>query len=105
MTDELPRTVKEIRAWLLTELTADVRKKRNIDDDDFKNILRCLHDLASWYWEQNIVLGHFLTYVVKNDFVRASTQADSSNVKALDVFARFVYNRLPSDWRQKGQAL
>lgn len=100
-----PKTEDEIREWLLNELSPQQRENRNITDEDLADILRCLHDLASWYWDKNVTLGHFLTYVVQNDFVKASTQADGSNVKALDIYARFLYNRLPEDWRKHGLAL
>jgi len=102
---DYPQTLEEIEEWLRTELTPDKREKRNITDEDMQQILRCLHSIAKWYWTGEEVLGHFLTYVVQNDFIKASTQADGSNVKALDVYARFLYNRLPSDWRLKALAL
>lgn len=92
----------QIREWLERELPEKTREERNMKEEDLNEIERLLKDLNDWYYDPvHTSLGHFLTYVVKNDFVNASCQADSTNVKALDVYARFVYNRLPKDWRSK----
>ena len=92
----------QIRAWLEGELGEETRKERNITEADLDEIERLLIHLNDWYYDPvHESLGHFLTYVLKNNFVNASCQADKTNVKALDVYARFVYNRLPPDWNSK----
>ena len=41
--------------------------------------------------------GHFLSAVIRNDFRGAVTLADNTNIKALRLYALFIYNYIPSD--------
>ena len=72
-------------------------------DDEIDHISMCLEHIVKWY-EEDYPLGSFLTAVVRNDFCEACLRADDINIRALYLYALFLHNRLPSDWRKKALA-
>ncbi len=68
--------------------------------DEIDHISMCMEHIYKWYHE-SYPLGHFLTAVVRNDFTEACFQADDTNKKALYLYALFLANKIPSDYRQK----
>jgi len=50
--------------------------------------------------------GGFLTALMENDFIRAVVSADGVNIKAIENWARFIYNALPSGcWGSKEEVI
>ncbi len=69
-------------------------------DDEIGHISMCMHHIYRWYHE-GYPIGHFLTAVVRNDFSLACVKADDTNRKALYLYALFLANKIPGDYRQK----
>jgi len=65
--------------------------------------------------ERGIEGGGFLMAVLCNDLMRALGKADSTNIKRLEDYGRFLYNEVPSEcfgsrakvvaWAEKGGML
>ena len=77
----------------------------DLSSDQFTHILNCLENITKWYYSEKYSLGHFLTAVVKNDFVGAITRADLTNMKAIRIYAYFVLWCLPKDYIEKAKEL
>jgi len=71
-----------------------------LNESDLNHIANCMHAIFDWYWNDR-PLGHFLTAVVRNDFVDACGRADSTNKLVLPVYATFLYNLVPADYSLK----
>jgi hypothetical protein len=65
-------------------------------DDEYEAIPSNTQSGLERYIEKRIMPGGFLTAVLSNDLMGAVAHADSGNIHALPLIARFVYNRLPS---------
>jgi hypothetical protein len=91
---------EEISKWLKTET-----KEMDLSTDQFDHILNCLEKITKWYDSEVNCLGHFLTAIVKNDFVGAITRADLTNMKAIRIYAYFVLWCLPADYIEKAKGL
>jgi hypothetical protein len=48
------------------------------------------------YVERKLYPGSFLTAVLSNNLVNAVSKADSSNLAALPLIVKFMYNRMPA---------
>lgn len=49
------------------------------------------------YIEKGIKPGSFLQAVLANDFIKAATRADSTNIELLHEWAIFMLNEMPDD--------
>lgn len=70
--------------------------------DELDHLAMCMHHISKWYYK-DYPIGVFLTAVVRNDFTEACFQADDINRKALYLYALFLANKLPMDYRKKAQ--
>ena len=48
------------------------------------------------YINEHRGVGHFLTYVLENDLARAIQHADSTNLKLLPNYVRYLHNEAPA---------
>ena len=67
---------------------------------EIAHIAKGMHNIYLWYTGGNH-LGDFLVAVVKNDFSNACLQADDINTKGLRLYALFLANKIPLDYREK----
>ena len=88
-------TRQEVEEWLKGELEATELTEKELD-----HVVECMYHIILWYYE-GLPLGHFLTAVLKNDFMEACGRADDTNRKVLFAYAKFIYNKLPSDFGKK----
>lgn len=68
--------------------------------DELDHIAMCMHHIYKWYYE-GYPIGGFLSAVVRNDFSEACLLADGANRKALYLYALFVLNKIPWDYKKK----
>lgn len=68
--------------------------------DELDHLAMCMHHIYKWYHE-DYPIGVFLTAVVRDNFTEACFQADDTNRKALYLYALFLANKLPMDYRKK----
>lgn len=68
--------------------------------DELDHVAMCMHHIYKWYWE-GYPIGSFLTAVVRNDLCNACFEADNVNRRVLYLYALFLANKLPMDWRIK----
>lgn len=61
-----------------------------------------LSDIQRWYWE-DLPIGHFLTALLENDLMETVGRADEVNVKVLSLYAKFLYNMMPMDYKVKAK--
>jgi len=92
----------DIRQWV-AENAEGLMPKIPFTLDELDHIAMCMHHIYKWYREA-YPLGDFLTAVVRNDFSEACFQADDANRKALYLYALFLSNKLPLDYRKKALA-
>ena len=71
--------------------------------DELDHISMCMEHIYRWYYE-GYPIGSFLTAVVRNDFGEACFKADDTNRKALYLYALFLANKIPFDYRKKAIA-
>ena len=90
---------RDIRFW--TRQNAEgLMPEATFSGDDLDHIAMCLDHIYRWYYE-DYPIGDFLTAVVRNDFCEACYYADDVNRKALYLYAIFLANKLPFDYRKK----
>lgn len=95
----------DIKTWLLKQTrTKDLMKAGLLTDENIDHVAMCIHHIFQWYWGKRD-LGHFLTAVVKNNFSQACGRADTANSYALPLYAIYLYNHAPIDYKQKALAL
>lgn len=63
------------------------------DKDHITNMLKAMVHVASGQAPG----GDFIKCLVRKDFYEAIKQADSINIKAIQIYASFIYNELPFD--------
>ena len=89
----------EIRQWV--ELNAkSLMLETQFTLAELDHIAMCLHHIYRWYHE-GYPIGDFLTSVVRNDFTEACLRADDVNRRALYLYALFLANKIPFDYRDK----
>lgn len=94
-------TKQHIIEWLKKQgLIRYLLEKEVLTEEQLEHIATCLHHIYRWYWE-NLPIGHFLTAVLENNFVEASLRADRTNQIVLPIYAVFLYNAVPMDYRTK----
>lgn len=84
----------EIREWV------EDNNEGRLDEHEIQHVAMCLEHVHQWY-HTGRPLGDFLTAVVKNDFCDAVFYADDINGKAFRLYALFLHNHMPDDWREK----
>ena len=90
---------RDIRQW--TEQNANgLMPEASFSQDDLDHIAMCLDHIYRWYHE-GYPIGDFLTAVVRNDFCESCYHADDVNRKALYLYAIFLANKIPFDYRKK----
>jgi len=96
------REESEIRKWVREE-----PEGRSLSIEETAHVVTCLRDIVLWYGGglPDYDLDPFMIAVVKNDFMRACGEADDINRKILPLYAKFLFNNLPGDWREKGSRI
>jgi len=96
-------TQDDIKRWLKEQGHIKfLLEKGALDEDNLDHIAMCMHHIYRWYWE-DYPIGHFLGAVVENDFMEACGRADSTNKLVLPIYATFLYNCAPMDYRKKAK--
>lgn len=93
--------LSQIRQWVEANAKG-LMPKTSFTLDDLDHIAMCMHHIYRWYYE-GYSIGDFLTAVVRNDFNNACFLADDVNRKALYLYALFLANKIPLDYKRKGQ--
>uniref|UniRef100_A0A6M3LNZ9 Uncharacterized protein n=1 Tax=viral metagenome TaxID=1070528 RepID=A0A6M3LNZ9_9ZZZZ len=75
-----------------------------LTSDELDHIAMCMHHIYRWC-EEDYPIGGFLTAVVRNDFTETCFKADDVNRKALYLYALFLANKIPFDYRKKAEEL
>lgn len=94
---------EDIKNWV-EENAKGLMPEIPLDQCEVEHISMCMEHIYKWYYE-NYPIGDFLQAVVSNDFFEACIQADSANRKALYLYALFLANKIPSDYRDKAYEL
>ena len=77
--------------------------KGPLSEDDITHITSILYNIVLWYYDQPSGLGGFAGHIIKNDFRKAVLNADTTNLRAIRVYASFMYNMMPGDYMQKAE--
>ena len=88
----------EIRQWV------EENARGLFTAQELDHIVMCMHHIYCWYYE-GYPIGDFLTAVVRNDFCEACYQADDINRKELYLYAIFLANKIPFDYRKKAKGV
>lgn len=91
----------DIREWV-EENAEGLMPETQFTLDELDHIAMCIYHIYRWY-EENYPIGGFLTSVVRNDFMEACLKADDVNRKALYLYALFLANKIPFDYRKKAR--
>ena len=96
----------KIQRKKIIKLCMNYSEYQQLDLKEQEHLIAQLSTIVQWYNDPTETsLGHFLTAVVKNDFVNAVSRADKTNIRCLIIFAQFLYNYLPLDYKQKAEGL
>jgi len=97
-------TQEDVKDWL--KVQGQVKfliEKQALIEKDLDHVAMCMHHIYLAY--HRIIpptgLGHFLTAVIQNDFMEACGRADSTNRLVLPLYATFIYNCVPGDYRER----
>lgn len=93
-------TQENIKNWLSKEL-----KHENLGEEKLNHVAMCLHHIYLWYIGvlKPYHLGRFLTAILRNDFMDACGRADSTNAQVLPIYAKFLYNYMPLDYKERAR--
>lgn len=91
----------DINNWVEQNATG-LMPETGFTPDEIDHISMCMEHILKWYYE-GYPLGHFLTAIVGNDFCEACFKADGTNRKALYLYALFLANKIPFDYRDKAK--
>lgn len=91
----------EIRQWVEANARG-LMPDTQWADGDLDHIAMCMHHIYRWYHE-GYPIGDFLTAVVRDEFSSACFRADGTNKKALYLYALFLANKIPYDYRLKAR--
>ncbi len=93
---------EDVREWLASQ-----SEGKDLNDEELSHVSMCLHHLYLWYKGDlsDYHLGNFLKAVLKNDFREICGMADNTNSKVLTVYAKFLYNFAPADYKAKARRL
>ena len=96
---------RDIKTWLLQQThIKELMKADLLTDKDVDHVANCIHHIYGWYHgKQN--LGHFLTAIVENNLMEACGRADTANTLCLPIYAMYLYNYAPDDYKQKAKPL
>ena len=79
--------------------------KGPLNEEEITHITSILWNIVLWYYDQPSSLGGFATYIIKNDLRKAVLNADTTNLRAIKIYALFMYNIMPGDYIRKGSGL
>lgn len=91
-------TQQDVKRWIKRQ----PESKLITSEKELNHVAMCLHHIYQWY-NDDLPIGHFLTAVLKNDFMEICGQADDANRKVLPLYAKFLYNIVPADYRTKAK--
>ena len=91
----------DVRQWL--ERNVSLMPDLELDAKELDHVAMCMHHIYRWY-QEDYPIGDFLKAVVKNDLCEAFFRADDANRKSLYLYALFLHNKLPADYRKKALA-
>jgi len=96
-------TQNDIREWLVEQGQVKILiEKEVLQDRDLNHIAVCMyHIFLAYHGRMPLPLGHFLTAIIENDFIRACGAADSTNALVLPLYASFLYNCVPADYPER----
>ena len=97
-------TKEDIKEWLKEQGQIKyLIEKQAITEKDLDHVATCMYDIYLAYHNKipRSGIGHFLTQVIKNDFMGACGSADKTNSLILPLYATFLYNCVPADYREK----
>jgi len=77
--------------------------KGPLSEDDITHITSILYNIVLWYYDQPSGLGGFGGHIIKNDFRKAVLNADATNLRAIRIYALFMYNIMPADYIEKAE--
>lgn len=89
----------KIRNWV-TQNAEGLMPDIPFTPNELDHISMCMEHILKWYYE-DYPIGDFLTSVVKNDFCEACYHADNVNRRALYLYAIFLANKIPFDYKDK----
>lgn len=96
-------TQEDVFDWVVKQRGHE-RLYTSIESD---HVAKCMHHIYLWHMrvDGREGLGHFLTAVIRNDFMEACFRADDTNSKVLPLYASFLYNIAPMDYKVQRKAL
>ena len=78
---------------------------RLLHKDEKQHVVGNLMHIVNWYHDKPYGFGHFLTAVVEDKFSAAVCRADTTNLKCIELYAKFMYNMMPQDYKLKAALL
>ena len=78
------------------KVTASGEYVSAMSDSDLEHVEAGIRNLIDIYRGVDCG-GHFLTAVIRNDLMDATTRADGSNYRGLVIYSLFLYNHVPNE--------
>ena len=70
-------------------------------EEDKTHIRSTIKSMMYWFDNDVVTFGHFVTYMLKNNFVEAVCHADKLNYRCLEIYAKFLWNIMPMNYNLK----
>lgn len=77
--------------------------KGPLSEEDITHITSILYNIVLWYYDRPSGLGGFGSHILRNDFRKAVLNADNVNLRAIRIYALFMFNIMPQDYIEKAQ--
>lgn len=92
-------TKDNVKTWAKNQ-----SEMKDATNEELDHVAMCLHHIYRAA-KENYPIGHFLSAILENDFMKACARADNTNARVLPIYAKFLYNIAPADWvhKQRGK--
>lgn len=99
---------EQLRTWAINQIPEERIDLITIvtdktEEEIINHVTTCLEHLCRWYNDPTAYIGKFVRYLLLNDFTSTVGMADSVNTRLLDVYATFIYQYLPGDYKEKAK--
>ena len=88
-------TQQDVKYWIARQ-----SEMRLLTEVELNHVAMCMHHIYLWHMKGH-PMGHFLTALVRNDFMEACGKADDTNRRVLSLYAMFLYNVAPYDYKKR----
>lgn len=87
---------ESIGNWVRKQWESEV-----LDVAEVGHVTDCLFSICQWYFHDKPLYDPFFEALLSNNLMQTFAYADNTNQKVMGLYVKFLYNKLPADYRTK----